>query len=144
MLIASYFNLLLFWYLHFASCTTLCKKCPYSELSWSAFSRIRTEYGETSISPYSIRMQENTDQNNSEYGHFSCSASKNYDWVKGAFLGLRQYLATESSLKTTKKAFYFTSKALFVLKIINLLSWLFGHVAKRLDNLFIYFIYSFI
>ena len=24
----------------------LCKKCPYSELFWSAFSRIRTEYGE--------------------------------------------------------------------------------------------------
>ena len=25
---------------------SLCKKCPYSELFWSAFSRIRTEYGE--------------------------------------------------------------------------------------------------
>ena len=25
---------------------TLCKKCPYSELFWSAFSRIRTKYGE--------------------------------------------------------------------------------------------------
>ena len=24
----------------------------------------------TSISPYSVRMRENTDQNNSEYGHF--------------------------------------------------------------------------
>ena len=24
----------------------LCKKCPYSELFWSKFSRIRTEYGE--------------------------------------------------------------------------------------------------
>ena len=24
---------------------TLRKKCPYSELFWSAFSRIRTEYG---------------------------------------------------------------------------------------------------
>ena len=48
------------------------KKCPYSELFWSAFSRIRTEYREIwSISPYSVRMRENTDQNNSEYGHFS-------------------------------------------------------------------------
>ena len=48
------------------------KKCPYSELFWSAFSRIRTEYGEIpSISPYSFRMRENADQNNSEYGHFS-------------------------------------------------------------------------
>ena len=30
--------------------------------------------------------------------------------------------------------FYFTSKALFVLKITEFLSWLFGHVAKRLDK----------
>ena len=27
-------------------CFSLCEKCPYSELFWSAFSRIRTEYGE--------------------------------------------------------------------------------------------------
>ena len=41
------------------------KKCPYSELFWSVFSRIRTEYGEIlCISPYSVRMRENTDQNN--------------------------------------------------------------------------------
>ena len=33
-----------------------------------------------------------------------------------------------------KNAFYFTSKALFVLKIFKFLSWLFGHVAKRLDE----------
>ena len=47
------------------------KKCPYSELFWSAFSRIRTEYeGILCISPYSVRMRENEDQNNSEYGHF--------------------------------------------------------------------------
>ena len=48
------------------------KKCPYSELFWSVFSRIRTEYGEIqSVSPYLARMRENADQNNSEYGHFS-------------------------------------------------------------------------
>ena len=33
-----------------------------------------------------------------------------------------------------KNAFYFTSKALFVLKIFKFLSWLFGHVAKGLDK----------
>ena len=34
-------------------------------------SRIRTEYGEIiRISLYSVRMQENSDQNNSEYGRF--------------------------------------------------------------------------
>ena len=50
---------------------TLHEKCPYSELFWSAFSRIWTEYGEIlCISPYSARMRENTDQNHSEYGHF--------------------------------------------------------------------------
>ena len=39
------------------------EKCLYSELFWSVFSRIRTEYGE-------VRMRENTDQNKSEYWHF--------------------------------------------------------------------------
>ena len=33
---------------------TLCKKCPYLE----------------SFCPYSVRMHKNTEQNNSEYGHF--------------------------------------------------------------------------
>ena len=51
---------------------TLRKKCPNSKLFWSAFSRVRTEYGEIlRISPYSVRMRGNTDQNNSAYGHFS-------------------------------------------------------------------------
>ena len=54
---------------------SLRKKCPYSEFFWSVFSRIQTEYGEIrSISPYSVRVRENTDQKNSEYGHFSRSA----------------------------------------------------------------------
>ena len=51
---------------------TLHKKCPYSELFWSVFSRIRTEYGEIrSISLYLVQMREMADQNNSEYRHFS-------------------------------------------------------------------------
>ena len=33
-----------------------------------------------------------------------------------------------------KNAFYFTSKALFVLKIFNFFSRLFRHAAKRLDK----------
>ena len=50
------------------------KNCPYLELFGSVFSRIRTEYEEIrSISPYSVRVGENTDQNNSENGHFSRS-----------------------------------------------------------------------
>ena len=75
-----------FWYNLYSSCLkfgaklrslsrliyyTLCEKCLYSELFWSIFFRIRTEYGEMlRISPYLVRMHENTDKNNSEYGHF--------------------------------------------------------------------------
>ena len=42
--------------------------------------------------------------------------------LKGTLSGLRQFLATESPLKMMKNAFYFTSKALFVLKIFKFLS----------------------
>ena len=43
-------------------------------------------------------------------------------YFKGALSGLRQYLATEIPLKIMKNAFYFTSKASFVLKIFKFLS----------------------
>ena len=33
-----------------------------------------------------------------------------------------------------KNAFYFTSKALLVLKISKFLSWIFGYVAEQLDE----------
>ena len=33
----------------------------------------RIKYDPNVVSPYLIRMRENTDQNNSEYGHFLCS-----------------------------------------------------------------------
>ena len=39
--------------------------------------------------------------------------------IKGIFVGLRQFLAIETTLKLMKNAFYFISKALFVLKISN-------------------------
>ena len=45
------------------------KKCPYSELFWSAFSRI----GLNTESVFSLNARKcgkNADQNNSEYGHF--------------------------------------------------------------------------
>ena len=47
------------------------KKFPYLKIFWSVFSRIRIEYGEIRMS---VRMREDTDQNNSKYGHFSRSA----------------------------------------------------------------------
>ena len=45
-----------------------------------------------------------------------------FPYLKGALSGLRQFSATESPLKMMKNAFYFTSKALFVLKIFKFLS----------------------
>ena len=47
---------------------------PYWEFFWSALSRIRAEYGEI-LRQYSVRMRENVDENNSEYGHFLRSKS---------------------------------------------------------------------
>ena len=63
---------------HFYShCCQHCEKCVQTRtFFWSVFSRIRTEYGEIrSIFPYSVRMRENTDRKNSEFGHFSRSAT---------------------------------------------------------------------
>ena len=57
--------------------------CPYSELFWSAFFCIWTEYGEirsiesdcgkmrTRTTPNSLQLRENADHKNSEYGQFS-------------------------------------------------------------------------
>ena len=50
--------------------------------------------------------------------------------IKGALSGLKQFLAIQNTLKMLKNAFYFTLKALFVLKIFKLLSWLVGRVEK--------------
>ena len=63
------------------------EKCPYSKLFWSVFPHMQTECGnilrispssvrrrEIPISPYSVGMWENTNQNNSKYEHFSRSA----------------------------------------------------------------------
>ena len=44
--------------------------------------------------------------------------------IKDALSGLRQVLATESSLKMMKNAFYFTAKALLVLKMSFFLDFL--------------------
>ena len=61
-------NLQMKYYLTIYHCV---KKGPYSELFWSAFSRIWTKYGDIlRISPNSVQMRENTDQGNSEYEHF--------------------------------------------------------------------------
>ena len=63
-----------------------------------------------------------------EFGSRVCCRLCSKRKFKGALSGLRQYLASESPLKMTKNGFYLTFKALFVLKIFQFLSWLFGHV----------------
>ena len=72
---------------------SLCEKCQYSEFFWSVFSRIQTEYEEIrSISPYSVQMRENKDQNNSEHGYFSHSDGSNYPfWLKSQNLNQKPY-----------------------------------------------------
>ena len=63
------FFYIIFFFLYFFISSGLRKK---PELFWFAFSHIRTEYGEIrSIYPYSVRLQEDTYQNNSVYGQFS-------------------------------------------------------------------------
>ena len=81
----------------------LCEKCPYSEFFWSVFSRIRTEYGEIqSIFPYSVRMRKNSDQKNSECGHFSRSVC----CVLNLFLFTISFCYVHSSYTT--KVYLFT------------------------------------
>ena len=88
---------------------TVCKKGPYLELFGSVFSRIRSKYGEIQrISPYSVRMLENADQNSSTYGHFSgrLIVSEVLGWIcesSGVFsvtVTIVKSLALSSAIKT--------------------------------------------
>ena len=54
-----------FTYINLCDLFTLREKCSYLEFIWSVFFHIWAEYGELlRISPYSVRMQENTDHKN--------------------------------------------------------------------------------
>ena len=53
--------------------------------------------------------------------------------VKAALSGLTKFLAIESPLKMMKILLILPWKALFVLEIFKFLSWLLGHIGKRLD-----------
>ena len=62
-----------------------------------------------------------------------------YVLLKGTLSGLRQFFAAKSPLEMMKNTFYFTSKALFVLKIFKLvfilIVWSFSKTTwlERLD-----------
>ena len=52
------------------------EKCSNKTFFWSVFSCIQTEYGYLlSKSPYSVRIQENTDQKKSVFRHFPRSVA---------------------------------------------------------------------
>ena len=61
-----------YYFIQMQSCINLTKNLYFRELySTFVFFRIWTECEEIlRISPYSVRMQENVDQNNSKYGYF--------------------------------------------------------------------------
>ena len=71
-----------------------------------------------------VEKERHTDVNNTLMYMIilSIDHSNQSEIFKGALSGLRQLLATESSLKMIKNAFYFTLKALFILKIFQFLS----------------------
>ena len=79
-----FYQILLDKYLSELNKKSLREKCLYSELLWSVFSRIRTDYRDIrSIIPYLVRKRENEDQINSEYEHFLRSEYFS-DWsIKG-------------------------------------------------------------
>ena len=54
--------------------------------------------------------------------YHDANTKANASTVKGTLSGLRRFLATVSPLKMMKNPFYFTVKALFVLKIFKFLS----------------------
>ena len=88
------------------------EKCPYSEFFWFVPSRIRTQYGEIwIISPYLVRVRENKDQKNSEYGHLSRS---------GMF---RAFCLTETESKTPKPSHFRLFRCYEPFPVKNLLWW---------------------
>ena len=48
-----------------------------------------------------------------------------------ALPGLKHFLPTQNPSKMIKNHFHFTLKAIFILKTIKFLSWLFANVGKR-------------
>ena len=65
------------------------------------FPRIQTEYGEIrGISPYSVRMQENADQNNSKCGHFLRSDLTSNESVLGRFYMVNHIESTPKNQTT--------------------------------------------
>ena len=64
------------------------ERCPHSELFWSVFSRIWTEYRDMRYLSVFSHNAENTDQKNSKWGHFSSSDTDTFSqWQIRPFTG---------------------------------------------------------
>ena len=83
---------------------------------------------------YYQRYNHNTTVNNQRLYYIIMGSFLLLKYIKVALSSLRQFLAAESPLKMMKNAFHYMSKTLLILKIFKFFSWLFGHVAKRLDK----------
>ena len=84
----------------------LSKNCPYLEFFQSVFSRIWSEYGNVySKFLYSVQMRVNTDQKNSEYGHFSRSACMK--WADKIFVYSVQSHLSQRHIQDPKKHLMF-------------------------------------
>ena len=106
------------------------EKCPYSKLFWSAFSRIRTEYGEIlRISPYSGRMWGNTDQNNFEYRHFLRSGYfkvftfENEMWWRFIWNNLSEFVSWNRLVESMLDLYYFVMWLVVCLLFVKLFTW---------------------
>ena len=100
---------------------TLRKRCLYSELFWSAFSRICTEYEAIlRISPYSVQIRENTDENNSEYKHFSRKV-QHWQNIHLGFTTIKaeqsQYITNQWNICVPEKNLCLLSITIYVLMI---------------------------
>ena len=68
---------------------------------------------------------------------FTAPKQREISYLKGTLSDLTPFLAAENPLKMMKNVFFFfffTSKTFFVLKIFKFLSWVFGHIAKRIEK----------
>ena len=124
-------SLWLIWLIYMLFITwSLREKCPYSKLFWSAFSRIRTEYGEIlRISPYSVRMRGNTDQNNFEYRHFLRSGYfkvftfENEMWWRFIWNNLSEFVSWNRLVESMLDLYYFVMWLVVCLLFVKLFTW---------------------
>ena len=90
---------------------TLRKKGRYSDLFWSLFSHIWTEYRNLQSNfTYSVQMQDKTKRKNSKYGHFSRSVIGVLVYILKSANNFRDILQWQINFLELNKLFYFPIK----------------------------------